>query len=139
MGNDDKGTSADRGSNESAVNENEELRKIGRFPWKTAGRVLTFRIPIWLIVVVILAVSGIQIYRNITTVEPVNLRPIISEAKEIEIRVVVCDKVLEDNDLEVLATERKIEERFIDRENVGKAKVRIDRAPDSKCLQDDEG
>src|SRR5690606_22505344 len=104
--------------------EEKDLKDIGRFPWKKLFRVFLLRIPLWLIVLLVLVIGIVGTFRYISRDEPVELKPAVTDAREVNIRITTCDDIIDERGFDIRETEKKLEERLQEKENVQEADVR---------------
>lgn len=94
---------------------------------KSAKKFLKIRLPIWLIIIAIVAFGFFRFYTYLTTDEAVNLRPIVTNAKELNISVTMCNEKVDELKLDVRDEEKRLEKKFEEEEKVLQVKVNIGR------------
>ena len=94
---------------------------------KSAKKFLKIKLPIWLIVIAIAAFGFFRFYSYLTTDEPVNLRPIVTNAKELKISLTMCNEKVDELKLNVRDEEKRLEKKFEEEEKVLQVKVSIER------------
>lgn len=125
--NDHKDDSAKHSRSESENTEHEHLQKAGSIEWTKFFRIFLFRIPLWLITAVAIVIGGWSGYSKLTEVQPVNLRPAISEAKKVEIVITTCNDKIDAAGFDIRKEETRLEKKFKDVENVVDTSVLIQR------------
>lgn len=113
-------------------------KKIGKYIWVKILWLLKFRIPLWIVVAIFVVLGGFSLYDNATSTNPVNLQPIITDAKKVNITITTCDEQLDEHNINIREEEQSLEKQFEEKENVGQANVRIDRASNSECESSDK-
>lgn len=103
------------------VKEDEEEKLFG----KVVKKILKTKLPIWLIVGCLIAFSFFRLYIYITRDEPVNLRPAITNAKDVRIIITVCDEEAKAKDINVHDEAKRLENKLKDDEKVEDANVAI--------------
>lgn len=97
------------------------------FVEKSTKKILKAKLPIWFIIIAITAFAFFRFYSYITTDEPVNLQPIVTNAKELNISLTMCNEKVDELNLDVRDEEKRLEKIFREEEKVAKVKVNIER------------
>ena len=114
---------------EGEAHENEiENKEKKNVTWpKVLGKIFSIKIPLWLITIVAVAISGYVVYIKFTGTTPVNLRPYVTESDQLKISVTMCNEDVDSMNLDVRKAELKLQDKFERVENVDEAIVEIKR------------
>lgn len=123
-------------NNEVQGAQDAELENVASFQWTKLFRVFKVRVPLWAIMIVVVVWGGWLGYMKISSNDPVNLRPAITNAKKVEVEIFTCDKQIDENNVNIRQEELRLQNKFQDVENVGNADVRITRDRDL-CAEDE--
>ncbi len=107
--------------------QDQELQNVGRFNWRKILKLFIFRVPLWLILLIMFVSGSWFGFRGISKEDPVNLRPAVINATNVEILIKTCNKQLDENNIDIRREERNIKERLQNVEGVKKASVLIER------------
>lgn len=108
--------------------EADSLKDVGTFKWGRLLKVFLIRIPLWLVILVFVALGAWSGYSKITAPDkPVNLRPAISEALSVNVVITTCNDKIDEAGYNIREEEKRLEGKFEDVEKVGQASVIINR------------
>ena len=110
----------------------QDLKDVAKFSWTKIFKVLLLRMPIWLVLLVALIFGSFYGYSKFTKEEPVNLRPAITNAINVEITINTCNKQIDEQGCDIRDGEQKLEKERKETEGVKNAIVLIQRTH-KKC------
>lgn len=111
---------------ESSV-QNSELEQVGSFNWHKIFKLFLLRVPLWAIAVFVLILGSWFGYSKITSENPVNLRPAITNAQNVEIVITTCNDEIDKQGFDIRTEERNLERDLKNTEGVKDAQVLIER------------
>ena len=121
---DEKLSSQIRNDMES-VTEHKHEDEAKEFATKVTKKFLKTKLPVWLIIIGIVAFSGFRLYVYINKVDPVNLRPTIQNAEKVKVEITMCNEQVDKLNLNVREEEKRLIRNFKDVEKVKDADVVI--------------
>lgn len=110
--------------------DNEEVKEAGKFPLKKLLKVFLIfkiRVPLWSVAIVAVLILGFWGYGEVTTDDPVNLRPIVQDSRLVDVTVTMCNERVDELGLDIRKEELRLQERFEKIENAQEARVNIKR------------
>jgi len=113
--------------NTEIPNDEKSLENVAKFNWLKIFKVFLFRVPLWLVAVLVLVSGSWYGYSEITREEPVNLRPAITNATNVKIVISTCNKQIDKQGFNIREEEKRIEKKLQDVEGVRKSTVLIER------------
>lgn len=111
-------------------NLNEDVKDVGKFPWKKLLKVFVvfkLRVPLWSIAIIFVLIFGYMGFNSVTTEDPVNLRPIVKDSKRVDVTVIMCNERVDELDLNIRKEELRLQDKFEKVENAEEARVAIKR------------